>query len=422
MSPKSTTPQPLNHAIVLSFMIEYGRAYLSTGGPTSRLEENLSILGRKLGYPTEVFATPTGIFVGCVDTNGENRTAMARIKDGGINLGKLCWLESIFEDVVSKKLSIDKANRILNGKTIHRSPYKLWHFVLASFLSGFALSYPAFRVFPAALASGAISTATWWIVGPGLSGKVASAIFRDFIGCTVTLGLAAFCQLMMPAPFEAYAIGGLIVLVPGLALTTAIAELADQNLVSGTAKLMQAILTLLALGLAYMLFHNLSESLHLLPDATMTNKPMGVSASALGVALSVACFGILFKVPPKSLIWSSLTGLLGWSILRQFNSTQYMAAASYLASLSVGMLSMWLGSTFKVPSQVYSVPGIIAMLPGMLALTSFRSFAMGEQSSGLELAFKVALTAGSIVFGLFTARIPFALLMSARWPIPQKKS
>ena len=73
---------------------------------------------------------------------------------------------------------------------------------------------------------------------------------------TALAKLAALCQILMPAPFEAYSIGGLVVLVPGLALTTAIAELADQNLVSGTAKLMQAVLTLLALGLAYMLFQN----------------------------------------------------------------------------------------------------------------------------------------------------------------------
>ena len=47
------------------------------------------------------------------------------------------------------------------------------------------------------------------------------------------------------------------------------------------------------------------------------------------------------------------------------------------------------------------------MLPGMLALMSMRSFAMGQEQSGLDLMFRVILTAGSIVFGLFTARMPF---------------
>ncbi|MBI3557982.1 MAG: threonine/serine exporter family protein, partial [Deltaproteobacteria bacterium] len=186
--------------------------------------------------------------------------------------------------------------------------------------------------------------------------------------------------------------------------------LADQNLVSGTAKLMQAILTLLALGLAYMLFHDLSDSLHLLPAPSTPQRPLSMAISTFAILVSVSCFGILFKVPPRALPWATLTGLLGWLVLRLFSSADYLVAASFLGSLSVGLVSLTLGWRYKVPSQVFSVPGMIAMLPGMLALTSMRNLAMGQQAHGINLAFRVAITAGAIVFGLFTARIPFALL------------
>jgi len=401
-----------NSGSILNFMAEFGRAYLSSGGPTSRLEEALSALGRKLGYPTEVFATPTGIFVSCVSPDGSAHTTLSRIKDGGINLETLCWLEGIFEDVYDRKITLTQANRILHSKVMKKPAYTLWQTALASLLAGFALSYPAFGRAGAAIVSGVIATATWWISGPGLKKRVSSSIFRDFIGCIVTLGMAAACQIVFPAPFEAYTIGGLIVLVPGLALTTAIAELADQNLVSGTAKLMQAVLTLLALGLAYLLFQELTASLGVEAMLASARRPQMALPVALGSAvISLGCFGVIFKVPPRSLIWSTATGILGWVVLRFFSGSQHIAIASYLASLAVGLVSLALGYRFKVPSQVYSVPGIIAMLPGMLALTSFRSFTMGQESGGIELAFKVALTAGSIVFGLFTARIPFVLLL-----------
>jgi uncharacterized membrane protein YjjB (DUF3815 family) len=71
------------------------------------------------------------------------------------------------------------------------------------------------------------------------------------------------------------------------------------------------------------------------------------------------------------------------------------------------MVSLAFGRIFRQPSQVYSVPGIVAMLPGMLALSSFRYFAAGDQGSGVAFTFKVGITAISIVFGLMTARIPF---------------
>ena len=403
-----TASSHVDSGSILTFMAEYGRAYLSSGGPTSRLEEALSNLGRKLGFPTEVYATPTGIFVSCIDEHGVSHTTICRIKETSVNLGKLCWLEGVFEDVYSKKISLAHGNKILHSKALHRSPYKRWQALAAAFLSGFALSYPAFGAFHAALASGLIAMITWWISGPGLKSRISSGIFRDFFGAFVTLGLASICQVLMPAPFEAYSIGGLIVLVPGLSLTSAISELAEQNLVSGTAKLMHAMLTLLALGLAYMLFQELSSAMGLVPAPSAMNKPMGFAISGLGLALSVGCFGILFNVPPKSLPWATLTGFVAWSILRAFYGSHYIVAASYLASFAVGTLSLWLGNRFKVPSQVYSVPGVLAMLPGMLALASMRSFTMGQDDSGVDTAFRVALTAGSIVFGLFTARIPFA--------------
>ncbi|MGZ3705103.1 MAG: threonine/serine exporter family protein, partial [Bdellovibrionota bacterium] len=71
--------------------------------------------------------------------------------------------------------------------------------------------------------------------------------------------------------------------------------------------------------------------------------------------------------------------------------------------------SLAFGKVFRVPSQVFSVPGIVAMLPGMLALSSFRYFASGDQDTGLEFTFQVAVTAVSIVFGLISARIPFSI-------------
>jgi uncharacterized membrane protein YjjB (DUF3815 family) len=290
-----------------------------------------------------------------------------------------------------------------------KKAYPTWASFFAAFLSGFALSYPGYGDLLAALASGLIALIVWWGTSNAMKAKVPSSIFRDFLGSALTLALSAVCQIFYHAPFEAYAIGGLVLIVPGLALTTAISELADQNLVSGASKLMHAVLTLLAMGLAYMLFQDFSQSLHLIPAVQQLSRPLPLSISALGMVISVSCFGVLFGVPLKSLPWASLTGVLGWFILKMFGSSHYLAAASFLASLAVGIVSLFIANRFKVPSQVFSVPGILAMLPGMMALSSFRTFAMGQQTAALELAFVVAVTSGSIVFGLFTARIPFGL-------------
>lgn len=390
-------------------MAEYARAYLSSGGPTSRLEEALSALGQKLGFPSEIYATPTGVFVSCMDASGKTNTSVSRIRESGMNLARLCWLEEIFEDVFSQKLSISGARRILVSKHTSTPPYSFVQTIGSAFLAGFASSLSTYGKLGSAILCAFVTTATWWVAGPGLRRRVQSSIFRDFVGCATTLVLAGICQRFFPGPFEAYTMGGIMVLVPGLALTSAIAELADQNLVSGTAKLMQAILTLLALGLAYILFYDLSNSLGIETTVVSTKHAhVPQLGSILGILVSITCFGVMFRVPRRSLPFSTLTGFIGWWILHQFDGSEYVVAAPYLAALAVGMIGLYLGNRFRVPSQVFSVPGIIAMLPGMLALKSFNSFAMGHGSSGIDLGFRVALTAGGIVFGLFTARIPFA--------------
>lgn len=403
----STIPNP---QLALHFFTEYGSLYLGAGGSAARLEEDISRLGKKLGVHSEVFAVPTGIFVSCLNASGESQTTIVRIKEISMNLGLLCALEEILQDAYSGKIPLSRALRLLKSKIIHRPIYLYSTSVLAAFGCGFSLSFPAFGIFWAAVMSGLITVVAWWVSGPVLKNLVTTPIFRDFGGCVVTLALAGLAQLVLPGHIEACSIGALILLVPGLSLTTAIVEIADHDLISGTAKFMHALLTLLAMGIASVLFYDLALSLGYGLSFQEKRWIAPFFISALGIMTAVLCFGVLFKVPKRSLFWSSLTGMSGWFILRQFQNTPYFVSGAFFASFVVGLISLLVSRAFKVPSQVYSVPGILAMLPGMLALTSFRSFALGQELSGLELGFKVALTAGGIVFGLLSARVPIHFL------------
>jgi uncharacterized membrane protein YjjB (DUF3815 family) len=196
--------------------------------------------------------------------------------------------------------------------------------------------------------------------------------------------------------------------VPGLVITTAIAELADQNFISGTAKLMKGVLTIMSMGIAYLIFQQFAPSTPI-RSITLPRGGGDFAVSAACTALSLLSFSIIFQVPRRALPWAVVTGLASWAVFNQFQNPRYSDVASFMASTTVGVLSLALGTRFKTPSQVYSVPGMLALLPGMLALSSFRSLAAGEGVGGIETAFKVALVAGSIVFGLFCARIPFVV-------------
>jgi uncharacterized membrane protein YjjP (DUF1212 family) len=171
-----------------------------------------------------------------------------RITETGTDLGRLSRLEHLHGDLLAKKISLHVALEILKDKATVKTLYQPWQNAVASFFVGFAISYAAYQRLPAAIGSGFITTLIWIFSTFFLKRHLNNPIFTDFIGAFFTLTLAAIAHgLIAPVSIEAYALGGIVMLVPGLALTTAIAELADQNLVSGTAKLMQATLALLAL-------------------------------------------------------------------------------------------------------------------------------------------------------------------------------
>lgn len=398
---------------ILAFMTGFARHYLNSGGPTSRLEDSLIRVGALYDHETEVFATPTGIFITLNDpsTSDDPTTALARIRETGTNLGQLCLLENLLSDLKSGLVSLDEAVKLVSNPLPAPNHYSTLITGLAAFFAGFVASFMNYQQLVAAVGSGLISAALWYLTSRIIKRKISNPIFSDFLGAFLTLVLAALAHgFVRPLSIEAYAIGGIVLLVPGLALTTAIAELAEQNLVSGTAKFMQAAMGLLAMGLAYVLFQQISFSLQLSsvlqPVAPrMSNQWL----SALAVIVNITCFGVIFRVPPKMLIWSALTGLSGWTALGMLRETGAAAAGPFLGSVMVGIVSLAFGKIFRLPSQVFSVPGIIAMLPGIMALTSFRYFAAGDQDLGLAFTFQVAVTAVSIVFGLMTARIPFTV-------------
>ena len=106
-------------------MMSFSRLYLNSGGPTSRLEDNLIRIGARFERETEVFATPTGVFVTLNDplTPDDPVTALARIKETGTNLGRLCKLENILADIGAGKITLLDASQTLRGPLMDRTRY-----------------------------------------------------------------------------------------------------------------------------------------------------------------------------------------------------------------------------------------------------------------------------------------------------------
>ncbi|WP_161878517.1 threonine/serine exporter family protein [Alkalibacterium sp. MB6] len=125
--------------------------------------------------------------------------------------------------------------------------------------------------------------------------------------------------------------------------------------------------------------------------------------SLFGAAFLAAFgFGVLYNVPSRTILASSLSGAAGW-IVYYFLSVQvetHLFVGAGAASFIVAFLSQWCARRFKMPVIVFAIPGIIPMVPGGSAYTMMRMFIEGNTSSALTAGTETFLISGAIALGL----------------------
>lgn len=386
---------------------ECARGYLSTSGPITRLEEKLANAGAVCGLQCEVYATPTAVFI-TAKKGTEIVTSLERATESSINFTDLLFYDSVLEKLATGTFTIAQAEKRM--QQFQSRKYRFLFVVVSAFLIGFVASYPRYGQFWGALLSGVISAFIYILQRP-LGRKLKfSGVFTDFIGCLVAFVISVLASTASGFGVPVFVIGSLILIVPGLTLTSAISELAEHNFVSGTVKMMKSILILVAMGVSYLLVENVMMSFgfsaqnlsKVMPPDTFTQKAWFRFVCDIVMILS---FCVFFHLPRKAFWGAVVSGLVSLFVLDQFVNPELFVLASFTASLTVGLLSLALARVYNWPSQVFSTTGILLLVPGLLALSSFYSVA-GSPGQGV-IAYRVALTAGAITFGLFTARMPF---------------
>jgi uncharacterized membrane protein YjjP (DUF1212 family) len=386
---------------------EVARGYLATGGPITRLEERLTQAGHVCGLQCEVYATPTAVFV-TAKKGKEVVTTLERATENTINFTDMLFYDSILDKLSTGVYSISQAEGKL--QRFETRKYKFLFVALSAFLIGFVASFPRYGSFIGAFISGLIAALIYILHRP-LGRKLQfSGVFTDFIGCLVAFVLSVLAATATGLGVPLFVIGSLILIVPGLTLTSAVSELAEHNFVSGTVKMMKSILILVAMGVSFLLVENVMLSLgfsgqslsKVIPPDSFTQKAW---FQFLCHAIMILSFCVFFHLPSKAFLGAVIAGMLSVFVLDQFENPELFVLASFTASLTVGLLSLGLARIYNWPSQVFSTTGILVLVPGLLALSSFYS-ATGTPAQGV-IAYRVALTAGAITFGLFTARMPF---------------
>lgn len=242
----------MNHGLtqreVLDIATCMGYYILKNGGEISRAEDTVERIGLAYGMDAvHVFALGHLIIVS-MEKGDVSMSQTRRIKSGVTNLHQVEKFNSLSRKICEALPSYQEvANDIRHTKALTRYPY--WVFVLA-----YALVAGAFSVFFGGGIKEAIAS---FIIGallkPVLTAfeKLKSApFFTNAAGAAFAVTLTQAASLLLGGlNQEAVNIGVLMNLVPGVLLTNCIRDFVATDYVSGTAKIVETLLTAAAIAL-----------------------------------------------------------------------------------------------------------------------------------------------------------------------------
>ncbi len=129
-------------------------------------------------------------------------------------------------------------------------------------------------------------------------------------------------------------------------------------------------------------------------------------------ALGGACFGIVFRIPPRYFVHATALAMLAKLGVLCLGSRSHIGFATFVVTFIIGSLSHIFARSTGKPAQAFLIPGVMFLVPGA---SLYKAFA-GAMGSDYQTS--ISLLVQAIVV---TASISFALLL-ANWVVPSKKT
>lgn len=366
---------------------ELAAALHRCGAPAHRLEATIGEVSAVLGLEASAFATPTALLI----TVGD-QTRLVRVQPGGADLGRLVRVDAVARDLARGLL--DPLEALATLGTIQAAP--ALHSTAAMIAAFGVTGGCAALFFGGGLLDAFFGCGLSLLIGLGALWTADSGLSEFLLALTAALGAGAL-SAVLPVSGPALILAALVVLLPGLSLTVALAELATGNLVSGTARLSGTGLTLLQLGLGAAVGGHLLPAM--VPEAVVLSLPV----EPVAIALCALGFTVLFQARWADAPVILVACLLAFYGARLGGAWLSPVGGAGLGALLVGTFANLQARLRDVPVSVALEPGILLLVPGSLGFRGLEALLAGEAIDGVNTSFAMVLTSAALVGGLLMA-------------------
>lgn len=386
-------------------LIELARALGTYGVAAHRLEDAIGDAAAAMGLRAQTFSTPTSVFVS-TEIKNRRETMLARIDPRGTNLSKIQSLNDILLRVVEGRVGPSRATRMVK-RVIFRAPrYPSWMHILAYAVAatGVARFFGGGRreLMAAALTSLAVGS----LAHAAARNRHAARVLEFLAGGVATVLASVSTAVLGPVSIELVTIAGLIVLMPGMMITTAMSELATRNLVSGTARFVGAITVVLSIGLGVAVGRGLC--VHLPGGFDAAPVPLPGWTEILAAVVAPVGFVVLFNARARDTGVMVVAGAGTFVLARFATASMGLELGVCLSAAAIGVAGNLYARGRGRLAMTVVLPGLLMLVPGSLSFRSFDMFLMDDTITGVQTAFKVLVTALALVAGLLLANVAAA--------------
>ena len=394
----------------VDFLVELARRLHAYGTTAQRLEGAISAVARRLNLECDPWSNPTGLILTFSDPTTSELTSITRVirlEPGDVDLGKLCRADAIAEQVLAGTLDLATGKQSLRALDRPPRPRAQRMTALSFVLASAAVAGLLHAGWPDILVAASIGGLIGVLHVLGSRHPRVSETFDALAALLATLIAAAVATWWVPLSLSSVVVAALIVLLPGLALTNAVAELTSNHLVSGTARFAGAVASLFKLTFGTVVAMQLVRVLGWNPiEAAPAPQPQWVEWVAL--LLASYSFAVLFRAPLKDYPLVMFASALGYGVTRLTGVWLLPGHGTFplgvfLAGLVVTAASNIYARSANRPGALIRVPGIILLVPGSIGFRSItllmeHDMAVGFATAMSLLAALIALVAG-VLFG-----------------------
>ena len=354
---------------VLDVAAQAGHVLLENGAEIARVEETMERISSNFGASSRnFFVLSNGIFT--TGEGGPERYAKVEfIPLKGGQMEKIVEINRLSRDIEAGKYTLAEARtRIESIRNMPAKPH--WEQILGSAFgsAGFCVLFGG--GLSDALSSFVAGLLLWIFVllisRPGFS-KVLVNILG---GAFATLLCIAFHRIGFGQSLGNIMIGALIPLIPGVAFTNGIRDIANEDYIAGATRLMDALLVFLGISvgvcIVFLLFGYISGHYIELHGNFCNPGTANLLCQTLAAFIGTIGFAVLFGVPRNQYLSCGIVGAAGWALY--FSMVKYASLSAvestFVASCFVALASRWAAVLRKCPVIIFLICGLFPMIPG----------------------------------------------------------